>query len=133
MDDDLEEEHAPSDQPPKQLSFGETVKLITDFSQELRKQPFPTANPDLLRALLPLPLDQAIAPRIEQRRFLPEASPVMLSVKKIEGGMVTAEEQSRDTSRPARELKMREVTKSTMPRRFFFPPTIFVMRITDRI
>jgi hypothetical protein len=117
---------------PKQLSFGETVKLVTDFSQELRRQPFPSIDPNVQRSLAPLPLSfrttftfdfiptscyvervllllAAIAPRIEQRRFLAEHPPVLVVVKRIQNGAVYAEEQTRDGSRPARLVSMSEV------------------------
>ncbi len=58
----------------------------------------------------------AIAPRIEQRRFLVGDPPVMLAVKKIEGGLVTAEEQTRDASSGAapRVVTMPEVRPDSM-------------------
>eukprot|EP00455_Lapot_gusevi_P006151 TRINITY_DN12625_c0_g1_i2.p1 TRINITY_DN12625_c0_g1~~TRINITY_DN12625_c0_g1_i2.p1 ORF type:complete len:190 (+),score=16.98 TRINITY_DN12625_c0_g1_i2:83-652(+) len=123
-DDDMSDESKDEVKIPiskgdsKQLSFGETVKLITDFSQELRKQPFPAINGEIIRSLKPVPLDQPIGARLEQRRFAHVASeelPVMVVVKKIENGTVMAEEQSRDASKAPRNFTFSEDEFSRLP------------------
>ena len=82
----------------KHLGFAETIKLVTDFSQELRKQVSHESIKDLLRPSSLLSV--AIKPKVDQKRFLLEDSPILVCVKNIESGVVHAEELSRDIKLP---------------------------------